>query len=225
WLNPAAQLSDATAATVVTGEPMAVRVPPMAPPSSVAVPALSLQATTVHCAPDFTASWSLKALSELAASRCLFLSLHGDMSPTGATICTPGVDVAQAICWMVLLVELPAPSFSVTVRLIGVLLVQATLMQVSVSTAVTATEPLVGSGEAVPTATDRFLTASAPSEAGRPAASPELVLAHTLNAPPVSSLGPKNLPSAGDEMVRTGGVESTVNMALVEWPTRAALLV
>src|SRR4051794_386691 len=132
WLNPAAQLSVGTAATVGTGEPMGARVPPMAPPSRVAVPTLSLQATTVHCAPDLTASWSLKALTELAASRCLFLSLHGDLSPTGDAICTPGVEVAQAICAMVLLVELPAPSFSVTVRSMGVLLVQVTLTQVSV---------------------------------------------------------------------------------------------
>jgi hypothetical protein len=73
------------------------------------------------------------------ASRCLVGSLKGAVSAPGDTIWTPGSEVAQEICEMVLVVTLPAASDSLTVRSTGVLLVQATLTQVSVLVAVTAT--------------------------------------------------------------------------------------
>ena len=66
-------------------------------------------------------------------------SLNGLVSLLGDTICTPGSVVAHATCEMILVEGLPAASLSVTVRSIGVLLVQATLTQVLVLTALTAT--------------------------------------------------------------------------------------
>src|SRR3569623_84529 len=124
-------------------------------------------------------------------------------------ISTPGRFVAQEMPVMVFTVALPAPSFNVPVRSPGELLGQAMLTQASVLTAVTGAKPVSGSGEEVPIATDR-LFAAAPSVAGNATASADVVCAHTLNAPFTSCEGPMKLLAAGDEIVNTGAVESTL---------------
>src|SRR6478609_6232302 len=114
---------------------------------------------------------------------------------------------------MVLAVGLPAPSFSVTVMSKGAAPGQVTGTHASLLTAATAAVPtqLVDP----PSATHR-LVAAAPSEAGRPAASAEVVWAQTLNCPAVSSVGPKKCPSAGELTVRAGGVVSTGKLVSVD---------
>ena len=124
---------------------------------------------------------------------CFDGSLNAGASETGVMICTDGSVDAQDTPWMVVVVGLPAPSFSVTVMSNGAPPGQVTGTHVSVLIAATAAVPaqLVEP----PSATHRLLT-PAPSDAGKPAASVDVVRAQTLNRPWLSSsVGPKKCPA------------------------------
>src|SRR5512134_1696302 len=107
---------------------------------------------------------------------------------------------------MVLVVGLPAASRIVTLMLNGAPPGQVTATHASVLIAATAVVPTQVADP--PRATHRLL-AAAPSDAGRPAASADVVRAQTLNAPFVSALGGKNCPSVGWLTDRLGAVVST----------------
>src|SRR3954471_18959368 len=147
---------------------------------------------------------------------CFDASLNVGASETGVMTCTDGSVDAQETPWMVVVVGLPAPSFSVTLRSNGAAPGQVTGTHASVLIAATAAVPaqLVEP----PSATHRLLT-PAPSDAGRPAASADVVRAQTLKRPWLSSwVGPKNCPALGDVTDRFGAVVSTGKLVAGDMP-------
>jgi hypothetical protein len=121
--------------------------------------------------------------------------------------CTDGSIDAHETPVTVVAVGFPAASLSVTVMSKGALPGHVTSTQASVFTAVTGAVPTQVAEP--PSDTHRLFTA-APSEAGRFAASEDVVCPHTLNRPWESrSVGPRNCPSVGRETVRLGAVVST----------------
>ena len=117
---------------------------------------------------------------------------------------------------MVIAVGLPAMSFNTTVTSNGAPPGQVTGTHVSVLIAATGAEP---AHVAEPPSETHRLLAPAPSDAGRPAASGEVVRPHTLNRPWLSSMvGPKNCPAVGCVTVRFGAVVSTGKLLRGELP-------
>ena len=74
-----------------------------------------MQATTSVCASGTFGSWSRTPTGAVADRMCFDGSLNVGASETGVMICTDGSVDAQETPWMVVVVGLPAPSFSVTV--------------------------------------------------------------------------------------------------------------
>ena len=156
-------MSADAAAAVVTALPSWARLAsPLWPTNSVAVPAVSVQATTSACAPAVAGSSSFTPVGALAARMCLVGSLNSGASEAGAMIWTDGSVEAQETPVIVCVVGLPAASFSVTVRLKGAPPGQVMATQVGALTAATATHDGVA---AEPSVTQRLLWPG-PSELG-----------------------------------------------------------
>ena len=126
---------------------------------------------------------------------CFDGSLNAGASETGVMICTDGSVDAQETPWMVVVVGLPAPSFSVTVMSNGAPPGQVTGTHASVLIAATAAVPaqLVGAAQRDAQVVDAG--AQRRGQAGRVGGRR---LAADVERPWLSSwVGPKNCPAVG----------------------------